>query len=318
MNRRGFIAVATLAAAGVSFAAEPLLNASLDVNAKDGRTPADWTLPKDCKTEYREIAHLSKDFVMCYERTTPGLLLAQKLSVAVEQKDLVCTFTAVFPGEPRPVGWEVREGLFRLFAKTPMTVQINQVSLQNRAPRQSLKLVTREALPKAEGELAGRKLHVFAKTKSPQRVLLFTDDLCADWIAEDLEKQFGFRTDVIWRGQTWEPETVQARFDRGEYVLFLPGANPITLEKTPHSAIAEYIRRGGRAVYVSPRRGGTWGRPIPFPEGIPYDRISPKGLKDYGIACLSSGPLGQGTVVELGLNVRISRSGIWPSVDEVF
>ncbi|MDD4623679.1 MAG: beta-galactosidase, partial [Kiritimatiellae bacterium] len=188
----------------------------------------------------------------------------------------------------------------------------------NRAPRQSLKLVTREALPKAEGELAGRKLHVFAKTKSPQRVLLFTDDLCADWIAEDLEKQFGFRTDVIWRGQTWEPETVQARFDRGEYVLFLPGANPITLEKTPHSAIAEYIRRGGRAVYVSPRRGGTWGRPIPFPEGIPYDRISPKGLKDYGIACLSSGPLGQGTVVELGLNVRISRSGIWPSVDEVF
>ena len=300
-------------------AAELLFNGSLDKATADGKAPEGWTLPKDCRVEYHEIAYLSENLVVGFERTTPGLLLEQRLAKPVaDVSKLTCRYDAVFPIEKYPIEWEVKDGVFRLFTKVPMTVQINSVSLQDDVSPLSLKLNPRPPQPKAEGAFPERKLRVIAKEKSDRRVLLFFNGLDADWCAEDLERQFGFRVDVVAAGRTYDPETVQKRFDNGEYVLLCCGMNPIVLENKPDSPIAEYIRRGGRAVYLSPRRGGTYGKPKALPKGIPYERISPKGLKDYGIACLSEGAYGKGTVVELGLKSPIYRHGIWQAVDEVY
>ena len=304
----------------VILAAELLVNGSLDQCAENGSSPARWALPKDAKTEYREIAYLSENMVVSVSRGSGGMLLEQTLvSPPADAKSLTCSFDAVPASAAKGIRWEVKGGVFRLFSRGPLTVQLDNLSLQDKTPPLDLKLKQREALPAAEGAFPERVLHVYSETRSDQRVLLFTDDFCADWAADDLRRQFGFRVDTVVRGAAWDPKTVQERFNRGEYVLLFPGGNPVSLEKNPNSAVAEYIRRGGRAVYCSPRRGGTWGKRRKLPDlGIPYERISPARCRNYGIACLSEGPFGKGTVVELGLNVRIYRSGIWPAVDEIF
>lgn len=300
-------------------AAELLFNSSLDRKTADGKAPEGWTLPEDCRIEYHEIAYLSENLAVSFQRTTPGLLLEQRLSKPVKDvSKLKCCYDAVFPVERYPIDWEVKDGWFRLLAKVPMTVQINSVSLQDEVSPLALKLAPRLAPPPAEGAFPARKLHVVAKEKSNLRVLMFFGGMDADWCAEDLERQFGFKVDVVSNGRTYDPETVQRRFDRGEYVLLRCGGNPVELEKEPGSAVAEYIRRGGRAVYLSPRRGGTFGLPKALPKGIPYDKISPKHLSGYGIACLSEGKFGNGTVVELGLKSPIYRHGIWQAVDEIY
>lgn len=303
----------------VLLAAELLFNPSLDKKNGDGKGPEGWTLPKDCRVEYHEIAYLSDDFVVSFQRRTAGLLLEQKLAAPVaDSSSLTCVYDAVFPIEKYPIEWEVKDGYFRLFTKVPMTVQINSVSLRDDVSPLALKLHPRLPPVEAEGKFPERKLHVFAKEKIPQRVLMFFGGGDADWCAEDLERQFGFKIDVVVRGRTYDPATVQKRFNDGEYVLLCCGMNPLELEKKPDSPIAEYIRRGGRAVYLSPRRGGTFGKPRPLPKGIPYDKISPKHLAGYGIACLSEGRFGKGTVVELGLKSPVYRHGIWQAVDEIY
>ena len=104
-------------------AAELLFNASLDKKAPDGKSPEGWTLPNDCRIEYHEIAYLSENLAVSFRRTTPGLLLEQKLSKPVKDASaLSCHFDAVFPIEKYPIEWEVKDGYFRLIAKVPMTV----------------------------------------------------------------------------------------------------------------------------------------------------------------------------------------------------
>lgn len=303
----------------VLLAAELLFNSSLDKKAADGKSPEGWGLPKDCNIEYHEIAYLSDNMAVTFRRTSPGLLLEQKLAKKVsDKKGLTCVFDAVFPIEKYPLEWEVKDGVFRLFSRQPVTVQINSVSLKDEMSPLALKLAPRLRPPMADGKFPPRKLHVVVKEKSDVRVLMFFSGVDADWCAEDLERQFGFKVDVVANGRTYDPETVQSRFDRGEYVLLYCGGNPAELEKKPDSPIAEYIRRGGRAVYLSPRRGGTYGEIRALPKGIPYEKISPKHLTGYGIACLSEGKFGKGTVVELGLKSPIYRHGIWQAVDEIY
>ena len=253
----------------VLLAAELLFNPSLDKKNADGKGPEGWTLPKDCRVEYHEIAYLSDNMAVSFQRTSPGLLLEQKLSKKVPGKEgLTCVFDAVFPIEKYPLEWEVKDSVFRLFTKIPVTVQINSVSLKDEVSPLQLNLAPRLKPPKAEGEFPPRRLHVVAKKKSDIRVLMFFAGTDADWCAEDLKRQFGFKVDVVANGRTYDPETVQERFNRGEYVLLRCGGNPVELEKKPDSPIAEYIRRGGRAVYLSPRRGGTFGKPKALPKGM--------------------------------------------------
>ena len=67
----------------VLLAAELLFNPSLDKKNGDGKGPEGWTLPKDCRIEYHEIAYLSDNMAVSFQRTSPGLLLEQKLSKKV-------------------------------------------------------------------------------------------------------------------------------------------------------------------------------------------------------------------------------------------
>ena len=64
----------------VLLAAELLFNPSLDKKTGDGKGPEGWALPKDCSVEYHEIAYLSDNMAVTFRRTSPGLLLEQKLS----------------------------------------------------------------------------------------------------------------------------------------------------------------------------------------------------------------------------------------------
>lgn len=310
--------------AGVSAAcaadAELLRNGSLDKKTPDGRLPAGWSIAADAKFEYRERDYLSDDFLVVVKRDTPGILLSQRLkSPPKEDARLEFRCDSAFVGERVKLDWKVENGEFRLSASRPVNVTLNSLSLRVKDDSAlDLGLKRRAAKPVAEGRFPERRLHVFAKEKVPQRVLLFATGACIDWVAEDLGRQFGFIVDVVDNGATFDPESVQRRFADGEYVLFFAGASADAFEKK-NKAIVEYVRRGGRAVFVSSRYGRHFGDLRELPKGVDYSRISPKGCDRYGIESLSEARFGAGQVVELLLKGRVFyRCAIWPEVDEVY
>lgn len=320
--RRLCVAVVCLAAAVAAQAAdaELLANGSLDAKSFDGKTPADWRIPGDVAFEYRERDYLSEDFLVAVRRDTPGVLLSQKLKSSPgsgARIDFRCD--RAFVGDRVDLDWKIEDGEFRIFVSKPVNVTLNNLSLRVMDDVElNLGLKRRERKPSASGRFPERKLHVFAKEKVSQRVLLFASGSCLDWVAEDLERQFGLKVDVVNDGATADPETVQRRFSNGEYVLLFAGTNADAFEKK-EKAVVSYVRRGGRAVFVSSEYGRRFGRPRELPQGVDYSRISPKGCGRYGIASLTEGRFGDGMVVELLLRGRVFfRSAIWPEVDEVY
>lgn len=320
--RRSFVLSAIMATASVLSAAdvEMLRNGSLDEKSSDGTMPAGWCVPSDVKFEYRERDYLSEDYLIVIRRDSPGLLLSQKLKSipkAGARMDFKCD--KAFVVEESDVVWRIEDGEFRITASRPVNVTLNNISLRVIDDgKLDLGLKRRANKPAANGLFPERKLHIFAKEKVPQRVLLFAAGSCIDWVAEDLERQFGFKVDVVKNGTAFDPATVQERFSKMEYVLFFAGSSADAFEKKGE-AIVEYVRRGGRAVFVSSRYGRHFGSLRDLPRGIDYSRISPKGCGRYGIESLSEGKFGDGTVVELLLKGRVFyRCAIWPEVDEVY